>query len=271
MKNYLIIVVVIMSTVLASCKKKSLKAEDYSALRTNIRAHIETFALVESFSLQYDFNAPMGFLKGTDTDSLTYDSVYFNSTFVYKELKVRKGLVKLKYQGKLSDNNNTFYMTFNYKRDSMLVTGNFTIKELGSYNAISTSPIRKKKITGSIKFTYVNGTSAITQVDITQLPKSSEIFSYTGSFNATDALGNVANTEVTIPVQNVSFQIQSPDVNPIRIGFGECKIYTTQQGTGRLIFGYINAATESGYYDDNAYIEFLEKKDLQLNLDMRGI
>jgi hypothetical protein len=270
MKHYLIILIAL-STVCVSCKKKSLKAEDYVALRTNIRAHIETFALIESFSLQTDFNVAMGFLKGTDTDSLTFDSLYFNSLFSYKELKLRKGNVKLKYQGKLSDTNNVFYMSFNYKRDSMLVSGNFTIKEVGSSTSSITNPIRKKKITGTINFTYINGTKASALVNFIQVPKTNELYTYTGNLDATDALGNLANTSITIPLQNVSFQIQSPDVNPIRIGFGECKLYTTQQGNGRIIFGYVKESNQPGYYDDNAYIEFPDKNDLQLNLDMRGI
>lgn len=266
-----IISLLLLSFIIFSCKKKSYKAEDYAALRTNIRAYIETFALVESFSLQTDFNVAMGFLKGTDTDSLTFDSLYFNSTFSYKELKLRKGSVKLKYQGKLSDTNNVFYMTFNYKRDSMLVSGSFTIKEIGSSSSNLTNPIRKKEIKGTINFTYINGTKASALVNFIQVPKTNEVFTYVGNLDATDALGNVANTTITIPLQNVSFQIQSPDVNPIRIGFGECKLYTTQQGNGRLIFGYIKESNQSGYYDDNAYIEFPDKNDLQLNLDMRGI
>jgi hypothetical protein len=113
MKNKFILFFIVFSCLFFSCKKISnLKAEDYTALRTNIRAHLEAFALAESFSLQYDFNQDMGFLKGTDTDSLSFDSIYFNAKFLYKELKPRQGSIKLKYQGKLADNNNVFYMAF---------------------------------------------------------------------------------------------------------------------------------------------------------------
>jgi hypothetical protein len=108
-------------------------------------------------------------------------------------------------------------------------------------------------------------------VDLTQTPIDGEKFSYTGTINATDDKGNEANTTVTIPIQNVGFVPQYTEGNPIRIGFGESKIYTTQQGNGRLIFGYVTEAVKSGYYDDNLYIEFPEKNDLQLNLDMRNL
>jgi hypothetical protein len=256
-----------------ACKKKNtqLKAEDYGVVRTNIRAHIEAYAISEMLALQIDYAKNMKMNLVSDNNDLTFDSIYVNDVIAYNDNKYRKGFLSFKFLGKLTDTNNVFLATFNYKRDSILVTGSFTITEKEATQRTTSIAVRNKQIEGSISFTYLNKTKGLATLSLLQSPKSSTSIHYSGTLFCKDEAGNEANVTTLTASQNVSIPPPNPGYNPTRIGFGESKIYTTQQGNGRLIFGYVSEVTATGYYDDFAYLEFKDKGDLQLNVDMRNL
>ena len=258
---------------LLNCKKKNIeiKANDYGVVRSSIRAHIETYAIAEMLALNIDYAKNTKMTLATDNNDLTYDSIYVNDVIAYNDNKFRKGYLCFKFLGKLTDTNNVFLVNFNYKRDSIIVTGSFTITEKEAALKTNGNAIRNKQIIGNLNFKYLNNTSASITVNLLQNPFNVEIFKYSGNIFCKDELGNDANVVTVTASQNVSIPPPNPGYNPTRIGFGESTIYTNKQGNGRLIFGYVTSPVEIGYYDDFAYIEFNELDNLQLNVDMRNI
>lgn len=244
----------------ACTKEKPLVYRDYTALRSHVRAYFEVFALSESLSQQLEYNTVTNYvnIEGGTIDTLKL----IDNTLKYNDSRQRKGNILITYDYTLSAPINTFTYYLDYYRDSFHVTGEIKIKEL----SVPINKVQSKKITGTISFKYLDGTTAVNTIDMIQKPLSIGDYEYTGNLRSTISNGDTAYSENIIPMQNTAWD-GSNNFSFIRPWFGESTLYSSKQkGKGRMIFGY---RKEYQFRDDYLYIGFPQDNDLQLNMRMQ--
>ncbi|MCC7299340.1 MAG: hypothetical protein IT244_13480 [Bacteroidia bacterium] len=258
--KYLIIPTFIIIGLFACTKEEPLKYNDYTALRSHLRAHLEVFALSESLSQQLEYNITTNYLniEGGSIDTLKL----VGDILKYKDSRQRKGKILITYDYTLSAPINTFTFDLDYYRDSFHVTGTIKIKEL----SVPINDAQPKNITGTINFEYLDGKTVVNTIDMVQKPLGRSDYEYTGNIHTKVSNGDSAYSTTIVPIKNTYWD-GSNNFSFIRPWFGENELHTSQQkGKGRMIWGYRD---DYQFRDDYLYIGFPQDNDLQLNMRMQ--